>query len=232
MMSFRTLFAAVFVLLAATTADAALTTAKCLVLKRQAWTALRKCEGAQDLKRLKGKTPDFEGCRTKLQQKLTSIDAKALKAVITCRYGANGNGTITDYDTALMWEAKDGEVGGLCLFLPDTISHCVNSTFSLSEAFAYVGGRASGGVRTPFLAEYTDWRLPTVVELDSIYDPTVPGCAAGVAPCIDPIFPTLLGYYWTASSNDGVNGGVVVNFYGGFGQGPLVFSARAVRGAF
>lgn len=213
-------------------ADAAFTTDKCLVQKRQAWTALRKCEGGEDVKRLKGKTPSFAGCRTRFDEKLVKIDAKAEKAAITCRFGANGDGTITDYDTALMWEAKDGEVGGVCLILPGAVSHCVNLEFSLDAAVQYVHRANESGADRSFLAGYTDWRLPTFRELEGIEDPTAPGCAAGTGACIDPIFgPTLIGFHWTSSkSQSGAT--FVVNSYGGPSIPPTLFTVRAVRDAF
>ena len=46
-------------LIAGAVAEAALTTDSCLVKKRQAWTSLRKCQAAADLKRLKGKPFDL-----------------------------------------------------------------------------------------------------------------------------------------------------------------------------
>ena len=218
------------VIVAADSAAAAFTTGKCLIQKRQAWAALRKCEAVEDVKRLKGKAPDLQKCRIKLQEKLAKIDTKAVKAAVACRYGANGDATVTDYDTALMWETKNGQIGGFCFLLPDVINHCVNSTFNLDEAQAYVGPSADRVLR-PFLAGYTDWRLPTVVELQAIFDSGAPGCGSGTA-CIDPIFgPTLLGLYWTATfSVNGVN--QVVDFDGAAGPGSLNFTVRAVRDAF
>ncbi|MGH8673460.1 MAG: hypothetical protein ACREVG_04030, partial [Burkholderiales bacterium] len=127
-------------LLAASAAEAALTTDKCLVKKRQAWSTLRKCQATADVKRLKGKPADLPKCQTQFQEKLAKISDKATQAAIACRYGENGDGTVTDYDTGLMWEAKDGEVGGFCFFFPGAVSHCVNSEFTWADAQAYISG--------------------------------------------------------------------------------------------
>ena len=86
---------AAVLLLAASAADAALTTDKCLVSKRKAWTALRKCQGTEEAKKLLGKAADFAKCDTKFQEKLAQIDDKATDAGIACRYAHNGDGTVT-----------------------------------------------------------------------------------------------------------------------------------------
>ena len=80
-------------------------------------------------------------------------------------------------------------------------------------------------------AGYCDWRLPTIVELQTIL---LEPC--GTDPCIDPIFgPTVSFVYWSATS--AASNPVLawfVDFFGGdvdFGADKsLVFSVRAVRG--
>jgi outer membrane protein assembly factor BamD (BamD/ComL family) len=64
------------------------------------------------------------------------------------RFRANGNGTVTDSNTGLIWALLDThqELGG-----------CV----AYDSALAYVHGLRHGG--------YTDWRLPTASELAAIY---------------------------------------------------------------
>jgi len=63
----------------------------------------------------------------------------------------NGNGTLTDRSTGLMWAQKDSYADlGRCL--------------AYTEARQYVQELKTGG--------HGDWRMPTLDELASIYDPT------------------------------------------------------------
>jgi hypothetical protein len=189
-------------LLGTSAAEAALTTDKCLVLKRQAWGNLRKCQATEQVKQLKGKPADLAKCQTKFQEKLAKVTAQAEDAAIACRYGANAVGTVTDYDTGLEWEGKAGEVGGLCFIFVDRVNHCVNATFTWADAQIFVSGVSTDGttVSSFFQGSADSWRLPTVVELHTILDTTVPGCRNG-SPCIDPIFgATVADYYWSGST--------------------------------
>jgi len=64
------------------------------------------------------------------------------------RFVDHGDGTVTDTKTGLMWATKDN---GDLISWPNALSYCQN----------YNGGG------------YTDWRLPTLTELASLYDPGV-----------------------------------------------------------
>jgi hypothetical protein len=61
----------------------------------------------------------------------------------------------------------------------------------------------NGGSPSPItgcFANHCDWRLPSIVELQGIVDPTAPGCGSG-SPCIDPTFgPTQSDVYWSATT--------------------------------
>jgi hypothetical protein len=185
---------ALALIFAARVAEAALTTPKCLVLKRQAWGALRKCELGEELKRLKGKATDFAKCQTKFDEKIAKIDGKAVAAQIACRFGNNGDGTITDYETGLQWEKKNGGFPLLCL-IDDP--HCVTEQFTWLQAARFVDAGGDDSSVTCFFG-HCDWRLPTAVELRSILiDP------CSTAPCIDPTFGgTSSDRYWSGSNND------------------------------
>ena len=62
------------------------------------------------------------------------------------RFVDNGDGTVSDTKTGLMWAVKDN---GIPINWPDALSYCQN----------YSGGG------------HNDWRMPTLAELDSLYDP-------------------------------------------------------------
>jgi hypothetical protein len=71
-----------------------------------------------------------------------------LPAMALDRFLANGDGTVTDTKTGLMWAAKDN---GSPINWPDAYSYCQNF---------------SGG-------GHTDWRMPTMNELAGLYNPLV-----------------------------------------------------------
>jgi hypothetical protein len=123
------------------------------------------------------------------------------------RFIDNGDGTLTDKLTSLQWEKKtdDGSV------------HDTNNTYTWSvtgsapdgSAFVDFLGALNGCVENAAyppsglvggFAGHCDWRLPSVVELQTIVDMAAPGCGSGTA-CIDPLFgPTINYNYWTATT--------------------------------
>lgn len=70
----------------------------------------------------------------------------AMSAIALDRFTNHGDGTITDNKTGLMWAAKDN---GIPINWIDARSYCHNY--------------GTGG--------HTDWRMPTLAELASLYDP-------------------------------------------------------------
>ncbi|MFI3318828.1 MAG: DUF1566 domain-containing protein [Rikenellaceae bacterium] len=116
--------------------------------------------------------------------------AKQVRAVRGDIYGENdfvdnGDGTISDIATALMWAKNDNGKG-----------------IEWTEALPYAEGATFAG--------YSDWRLPNVKELQSIVDYTRAPSSKGVQAAIDPIFNCTpfvneaddddYGYYWTSTS--------------------------------
>ncbi|RMF07982.1 MAG: DUF1566 domain-containing protein [Candidatus Neomarinimicrobiota bacterium] len=120
------------------------------------------------------------------------IGGKFVRAVRGDYYGINdyvdnGDGTITDQATGLMWSQMDfGPVDW-----PDALA--------LADSVN--------------LAGYTDWRLPNVKELQSIVDYSYSPSATNtdqIGPAIDPLFSCTpmvnehgdedYGYYWTSTS--------------------------------
>lgn len=121
------------------------------------------------------------------------VGGKYVRAVRGNVYGENefvdnGDGTITDNATQLMWTQDDNEVG-----------------IDWQDALAYAEDFE--------LAGHSDWRLPNVKELQSIVDYSYSPTATDEAhqgPAINPMFnctPILneagiddYGYYWTNTS--------------------------------
>jgi hypothetical protein len=118
----------------------------------------------------------------------------------------NGDGTVTDNETGLMWEQKTDDGG-----IHDATNRYswsngepwqpVGTAFAtfvatLNDCTSRDGKTVTGG-----FAGYCDWRLPTVTELATIVAPAAPGCGTGAA-CIDPIFgPTANAVYWSSTTN-------------------------------
>lgn len=108
------------------------------------------------------------------------------------RFVDNGDGTITDKATGLMW-AKDGNGAG-----------CNNgSTLAWAAAITFAEGLSFAG--------YSDWRLPNVRELMSIVD------YGAVAPAINSTFTnTQSDDYWSSTTYAGNSDNAwSVNFFGG-----------------
>jgi hypothetical protein len=112
----------------------------------------------------------------------------------TPQFVDNGDGTITDRQTCLVWEKKDN-AGGI---------HDFNAVYPWSDT----GSAPDGGAFTVFIAGlngaafagHRDWRLPTSAnsgqapEVESTVDTNVPDCGSG-APCVPPPFDTNCGPY-------------------------------------
>jgi hypothetical protein len=156
-----------------------------------------------------------------------------IRAGAVLSYTDNGDGTITDNNTGLMWEKKSLE--------GDTTTniHHRDKTYTWANAFAvHIAGLNAGAG----FAGHTDWRLPNVKELQSIvnyenFNPSVSSefntscvarCTVVTCSC------TSSSNYWSSST---VAGHPVtawdVFFFGGFvgndGKGSTGV-VRAVRG--
>jgi hypothetical protein len=123
-------------------------------------------------------------------------------------YVDNGDGTITDNTTGLMWEQKLD-----CAELSNV--RCVYNSYSWSASTPY--SNPDGTIYSQFLqqlngldpktdygtipcfAGYCDWRIPTMGELRSIL--FAPGPCTAYNPCVDGILLPMQGnFYWSSSS--------------------------------
>ncbi len=100
-------------------------------------------------------------------------------------YTDNGNGTVTDSGTGLVWQKCSAGLG-------TTLGNCstgITSLYSWSSAISYCEGLTLGS--------RSDWRLPNINELRSIVD-----YGSSTSPSINTtIFPnTQSNYYWSSSS--------------------------------
>ena len=140
----------------------------------------------------------------------------------------NGDGTITDLNTHLMWEKKSD----------DASIHDRDNVYSWTSAF----GVFIHGLNVANFAGHNDWRLPNKRELDSILsaqavNPSVSaafnsGCSAGCAPTACSCTPSS--NYWSSTSYAASpDGAWVVSFGIGFvfpDNKSNNYCARAVRG--
>jgi hypothetical protein len=224
------------------TSHAALTTPVCLAKKLNVWGNLRKCQTAENGKALQARSADPAKCQTKFDLKLAALSQQAAAAGIRCRYGVNGDGTATDYDTGLVWEQKtdDGSVHGNMTYSwtavePDSPPNGTAFTVFLGTLN---NGSFDGTTITGCFAGHCDWRLPAIDELAGIVDRTQGYCGGGSGPCIDQaVFgPTAANFTWSATTYVHVSAppdsAWLVDFYsglmGGYGKGHYEY-VRAVR---
>ena len=170
-----------------------------------------------------GRAADLSKCNAKLAGKWARIEEKggvacptsgnlpdvrdrfiafldrAATAQSGSRFVDNGDGTVSDVATGLMWEQKGDGAG--CL-------HCVDDTYTWDEAvgdwLSEVNGLSTDGATQSGLAGNNDWRLPSATELASILLDVFP-CAT--SPCADAkIGPTGAAAYWTGATESGTPG--------------------------
>ena len=168
------------------------------------------------------------------------------------RYVANGDGTVTDNESGLMWENETStSCAGVVTCTTSQYTWSSSGTLADGTLFTtFIAGLNGGDYYSPStgqdvsmgaapcFANHCDWRIPTVAEFNTIFSATAPGCNSGgsAGSCIDPAFgPTQEGY-WSSSTLAGVPGNVLfINFFSiaqnGSGDKTSMGYARAVRGA-
>jgi hypothetical protein len=205
-----------------------------------------------------GTTISASEMNAKLNALKDAVNAR--DASVTCpantpaRFTDNGDGTVCDSQTGLMWEKKTGAVGTAvqCLTPEACLDpHDVKNSYTWNqsaEPFTEPTGTLYSsflerlndlktpvdGTATPCFAGHCDWRVPTVGELRSILQ--APGPLCTVNPCIAAGFPgpTQASSYWSSSSLASIpTSAWLVGFsFGSVGtiNKAFDFHARAVRG--
>ncbi len=122
----------------------------------------------------------------KINKKIGWIGFFLCASLLGAPYTDSGIGTITDSATGLVWQKCSAGLG-------TTLGNCSTgsiSSYTWSSAISYCEGLTLGG--------RSDWRLPNINELGSIFDFT-----KSSDPTIDSTaFPnTRNGYYWSSSTS-------------------------------
>lgn len=147
------------------------------------------------------------------------------------RFVDNGDETITDTMTGLMWEKKTSAVGsGPSSMDVRDVDNRFTWEYAMNEYVDRLNGRLIAFSTDTSFARHTDWRLPTMQELQTIVEPAAPGR-------INATFgANVPASYWTSSKR--LLGPTAVPWYVGFGADipvyvgqPFSFHVRAVRNA-
>lgn len=139
-----------------------------------------------------GQTACWNGSGTAIPCAGTGQDGE-LQEGAPLSYADNGDGTISDNNTGLMWE-KQSDDGSI---------HDKDNVYTWSNAFAV----HVAGLNATSFAGYNDWRLPNAKELESIYNHQTAispafdsgctgGCTAVTCSCTTPN-----ANFWTSTSN-------------------------------
>jgi hypothetical protein len=145
------------------------------------------------------------------------------------RFVDNGDGTISDAQTGLMWEKKTSDLGsGQNLSDPRDVDNKYTWEVAMGEWLDRLNGRLIAKATDGAFAGHSDWRVPTLQELTTLVDTSVPGR-------INPIFGPNGLVYWSSSRR--LLGPAAVPWYTLFGTEmpiyvgqPFSFHVRAVRG--
>ncbi len=155
---------------------------------------------------------------------------------LTGRFIDNGDETLTDTQTGLMWEKKTTTLGS---GTSDSDIRDVDNRYTWEYATGdwldRLNGRLIAFANDGAFARHSDWRIPTMPELNTIQDPQAPGRINAAFGANAPAS------YWTSSRRllNALTGSASVPWYINFGVTeipvyvgkPFTFHVRAVRNA-
>ena len=166
------------------------------------------------------------------------------------RFIDNGDGTLSDTKTGLMWEKKTPAGTGGWHDVDNRYTWTDDPVRVLPDGGAFKkflghlnGAKSNDGVTvTGCFANHCDWRLPGIDELKEIVDPNAPGCIPffngpeSTGACIDSKFgPTQFdrdAWYWTATTNGDRDTGGVFAWVVHFGDAEARNNGSKVRNSY
>jgi hypothetical protein len=163
-------------------------------------------------------------------------DDGTLQVGVTLNYQDNGDGTVTDLNTGLMWEknlAADGSGGGNCA----DASQANHDLRCVNNAYRWSGDGSQETIwdwlddlNASNFAGHNDWRIPNVRELESIKD-----YQAFTPFAISPVFGPTQVIYWSSTTfvqtpSLAWNVGFALNLGVNTGDKTTARAVRAVRG--
>lgn len=218
---------------------------------------LELCLQVNSGKMILGAMDDSATCTTNFNTALANADTLAASYGTACRYIANGNGTVSDLNTGLMWEQTTSTCTGEATCYTNTYTWCApnsgetdcdSTPLELPDGTAFTSFLATlnngaapynNGNPSPItgcFANHCDWRLPSIVEFQGIVDLSASGCSSGTSACIDQTTfgPTQSYVYWSATTDDsGHLDGAFTEDFGFGGPASIVktfgYYVRAVR---
>jgi hypothetical protein len=115
-------------------------------------------------------------------------------------YTNNGNGTVTDNNTGLMWQkCSVGQNNDLSCSGTAAIYNWYQATGTADSTYNPSGGtNVCGALNTSNFGGHSDWRLPTEQELQTIVDYSIPNPGPTINAAYFP--NTGADYYWSSTA--------------------------------
>jgi len=145
-------------------------------------------------------------------------------------YTDNGNGTVRDNNTGLMWQkCSVGQNNDLSCSGTAAIYNWYQATGTADSTYNPSGGtNVCGALNTSNFGGHSDWRLPTEQELQTIVDYSIPNPGPTINAAYFP--NTGADYYWSSTALAVQGNGVCAPQDGFCGAWPVRFYDGAVLG--